>query len=221
MRTIKILSLLPALVVLPLAAQSSQAPAQTANSAGQAAARPAVQKPKETAASIQKQIRALMLRDVRLPSLSPARLTSITDAMQKDFVDFKFPDRLSDLKTFPTPMYLRALAKQLNALLKDPEVEEATGISLQWYNKVGQDFVALYKPLNAIYQARKRMNSLHYASDVREYRKQAEILEKTLKRPIRIPSSQLEQLRDRNIVKRKIARQKQIQLLEQKKRTLQ
>ena len=212
MRTIKILSLLPALVVLPLAAQSSRAPAQAANSAGQAAARPAVQKPKETAASIQKQIRALMLRDVRLPSLSPARLTSITDAMQKDFVDFKFPDRLSDLKTFPTPMYLRALAKQLNALLKDPEVEEATGISLQWYNKVGQDFVALYKPLNAIYQARKRMNSLHYASDV---------LEKTLKRPIRIPSSQLEQLRDRNIVKRKIARQKQIQLLEQKKRTLQ
>ena len=81
--------------------------------------------------------------------------------------------------------------------------------------------MALYKPLNAIYQARKRMNSLPYASDVREYRKQAEILEKTLKRPIRIPSSQLEQLRDRNIVKRKIARQKQIQLLEQKKRTLQ
>ena len=32
---------------------------------------------------------------------------------------------------------------------------------------------------------------------------------------------QLEQLKDRNIVKRKIARQKQIQLLEQKKRTLQ
>lgn len=214
MRTIKILSLLPALLVLPLAAQTS-------GSAGQTTVRPTVQKPKETAAAIQQQIRALMLKDPRLPSFSPVRTERITKLMQKEFVEFDFPARLADLKKMPTPLYLRAVAKQYSALLKDPEVEEATGISLQWFNKVGQDFVALYKPLNAIYQARKRMNSLHYASDVREYRKQAEILEKTLKRPIRIPSSQLEQLRDRNIVKRKIARQKQLQLLEQKKRTLQ
>lgn len=214
MRTIKILTILPALLVLPLAAQTS-------GSAGQTTVRPTVQKPKETAAAIQQQIRALMLRDPRLPSFSPVRTERITKLMQKEFVEFDFPARLADLKKMPTPLYLRAVAKQYSDLLKDPEVEEATGISLQWFNKVGQDFVALYKPLNAIYQARKRMNSLHYASDVREYRKQAEILEKTLKRPIRIPSSQLEQLRDRNIVKRKIARQKQIQLLEQKKRTLQ
>ena len=214
MRTIKILMILPALLVLPLAAQTS-------GSAGQTTVRPTVQKPKETAAAIQQQIRALMLKDPRLPSFSPVRTERITKLMQKEFVEFDFPARLADLKKMPTPLYLRAVAKQYSALLKDPEVEEATGISLQWFNKVGQDFVALYKPLNAIYQARKRMNSLHYASDVREYRKQAEILEKTLKRPIRIPSSQLEQLRDRNIVKRKIARQKQIQLLEQKKRTLQ
>lgn len=214
MRTIKILTILPALLVLPLAAQTS-------GSAGQTTVRPTVQKPKETAAAIQQQIRALMLKDPRLPSFSPVRTERITKLMQKEFVEFDFPARLADLKKMPTPLYLRAVAKQYSDLLKDPEVEEATGISLQWFNKVGQDFVALYKPLNAIYQARKRMNSLHYASDVREYRKQAEILEKTLKRPIRIPSSQLEQLRDRNIVKRKIARQKQIQLLEQKKRTLQ
>ena len=214
MRTIKILTILPALLVLPLAAQTS-------GSAGQTTARPTVQKPKETAAAIQQQIRALMLKDPRLPSFSPVRTERITKLMQKEFVEFDFPARLADLKKMPTPLYLRAVAKQYSDLLKDPEVEEATGISLQWYNKVGQDFVALYKPLNAIYQARKRMNSLHYASDVREYRKQAEILEKTLKRPIRLPASQLEQLRDRNIVKRKIARQKQIQLLEQKKRTLQ
>lgn len=214
MRTIKILTILPALLVLPLAAQTS-------GSAGQTTTRPTVQKPKETAATIQQQIRALMLKDPRLPSFSPVRTERITKLMQKEFVEFDFPARLADLKKMPTPLYLRAVAKQYSDLLKDPEVEEATGISLQWFNKVGQDFVALYKPLNAIYQARKRMNSLHYASDVREYRKQAEILEKTLKRPIRIPASQLEQLKDRNIVKRKIARQKQIQLLEQKKRTLQ
>lgn len=220
MQTIKILSILPSLLVLPLAAQTDRAPAQVANPPRRSAPQPTLQQPKETVASIQKQIRVLMSRDVYQPSLSPVRLTSITDAIQKDFVDFAFPDRLSDLKSFPTPMYLRALAKQLNVLLKDPEVEEATGISLQWYNKVGQDFVALYKPLNAIYQARKRMNSLHYASDVWEYRKLAEILKKTLKRPIQIPASQMEQLRDRNTGKRKIARQKQIQLLEQKKRTL-
>lgn len=214
MRTIKILMILPALLVLPLAAQTS-------GSAGQTTVRPTVQKPKETAAAIQQQIRALMLKDPRLPSFSPVRTERITKLMQKEFVEFDFPARLADLKKMPTPLYLRAVAKQYSDLLKDPEVEEATGISLQWFNKVGQDFVALYKPLNAIYQARKRMNSLHYASDVREYRKQAEILEKTLRRPIRIPASQLEQLRDRNIVKRKIARQKQLQLLEQKKRTLQ
>lgn len=214
MRTIKILTILPALLVLPLAAQTS-------GSAGQTTVRPTVQKPKETAAAIQQQIRALMLKDPRLPSFSPVRTERITKLMQKEFVEFDFPARLADLKKMPTPLYLRAVAKQYSDLLKDPEVEEATGISLQWFNKVGQDFVALYKPLNAIYQARKRMNSLHYASDVREYRKQAEILEKTLRRPIRIPASQLEQLKDRNIVKRKIARQKQIQLLEQKKRTLQ
>lgn len=214
MRTIKILTILPALLVLPLAAQTS-------GSAGQTTVRPTVQKPKETAATIQQQIRALMLKDPRLPSFSPVRTERITKLMQKEFVEFDFPARLADLKKMPTPLYLRAVAKQYSDLLKDPEVEEATGISLQWFNKVGQDFVALYKPLNAIYQARKRMNSLHYASDVREYRKQAEILEKTLRRPIRIPASQLEQLRDRNIVKRKIARQKQLQLLEQKKRTLQ
>ncbi len=219
MLTTKMLRIfLPAVLALPLAAQTTT----TAEKSTPPPVKKTVQpQRKETADSIQRQIRALALRDVRLPLFSPARMENITTSMRKDFVEFNFPEQLADLKTFPTPMYLRALAKQFSTLLKDPEVEEATGISLQWYNKVGQDFVALYQPLNAIYQARKTMNTLHYAADLQEYRKRAETLQKTLRRPIRIPASQLEQLRDRNTVKRKLARQRQIQRLEQKRRTLQ
>ena len=94
----------------------------------------------------QKQMRVLLNKDPRVPSFKGKELEKLLKTMREKFVDFSFPADWKTLKgkEIPNPLLLQVTAKKCKKMLDNPELEEATGNQLKWYNAVGSAFVDLY-----------------------------------------------------------------------------
>lgn len=172
-----------------------------------------------TKKAYQKQLRTLMLQNYRVPTYSPAPLNNEIQGIKKLFAEFAFPKTIRELKSMkeaPTDMILLIKSTNYKRLLSSPELEEATGNRLSWYNKIGAALVDLNQPLTAIKKAYMQNDNHLYRMAVNEYQQRAKKLAQIISAPEKLTSSELEKIQAVNTKKRKDALQKKIRELQNK-----
>ena len=170
-----------------------------------------------TKAEYQKQMRVLLNKDPRVPSFKGKELEKLLKTMREKFVDFSFPADWKTLKgkEIPNPLLLQVTAKKYKKMLDNPELEEATGNQLKWYNAVGSAFVDLYASLTIIQKVYMHQNPEAYATAVAEFNKYVQIL-KVLNTPVKVSPKELNSMKSKNTQKRRILLQKQIRELQKR-----
>ena len=171
-----------------------------------------------TKAEYHKQMRVLLNKDPRVPSFKGKELEKLLKTMREKFVDFSFPADWKTLKgkEIPNPLLLQVTAKKYKKMLDNPELEEATGNQLKWYNAVGSAFVDLYASLTIIQKVYMHQNPEAYATAVAEFNKYAQILKKVLNTPVKVSPKELNSMKSKNTQKRRILLQKQIRELQKR-----
>lgn len=173
---------------------------------------------------IDRQLQKVFKQDPRIPFLQLSEVNAILHNLEKYVAERKYPAEVRNFnfsKDFPYPLDLRISINKLNKMLKDRELEEVTGIRLSWFKALEVCMENIYKPLSRIRQAQNVANNAVYRDAVIELTKQLPQLQKLLTQKEKIPASELQTIKNRNIKYRRDAQQKQIRLLQQKKRTLQ
>lgn len=173
---------------------------------------------------IDRQLQKAFKQDPRIPTLRLSEVNTILHNLEKYVAERKYPAEVRNFdfsKDFPYPLDLRISINKLNKMLKDRELEEVTGIRLSWFKALEVCMENIYKPLSRIRQAQNVANNAVYRDAVIELTKQLPQLQKLLTQKEKIPASELQSIKNRNIKYRRDAQQKQIRLLQQKKRTLQ
>ena len=173
---------------------------------------------------IDRQLQKIFKQDPRIPVLQLSEVNAILHNLEKYVAERKYPAEVRNFnfsKDFPYPLDLRININKLNKMLKDRELEEVTGIRLSWFKALEVCMENIYKPLSRIRQAQNVANNAAYRDAVIELTKQLPQLQKLLTQKEKLPASELQTIKNRNIKYRRDAQQKQIRLLQQKKRTLQ
>ena len=163
-------------------------------------------------------------QDPRIPVLQLSEVNAILHNLEKYVAERKYPAEVRNFnfsKDFPYPLDLRISINKLNKMLKDRELEEVTGIRLSWFKALEVCMENIYRPLSRIRQAQNVASNAVYRDAVIELTKQLPQLQKLLTQKEKLPASELQTIKNRNIKYRRDAQQKQIRLLQQKKRTLQ
>ena len=169
---------------------------------------------------LQKEIRMWSKVDPRLAGPDAGKAKQLIERIRKDFVELEFPRKMQNFKLndSSTSLLLQITANNYKRSLAHPDLEEATGIRLSWYNEVGAAFVALYKSLDEVERGAMLGQEKRYVTAVLQYMKLAKRLEKVLDKPEKIPSKELEKIKERNIERRKQEKEKKIYELMRRQR---
>lgn len=173
---------------------------------------------------IDRQLQKAFKQDPRIPVLQLSEVNAILHNLEKYVAERKYPAEVRNFnfsKDFPYPLDLRISINKLNKMLKDRELEEVTGIRLSWFKALEVCMENIYRPLSRIRQAQNVASNAVYRDAVIELTKQLPQLQKLLTQKEKLPASELQTIKNRNIKYRRDAQQKQIRFLQQKKRTLQ
>lgn len=173
---------------------------------------------------IDRQLQKAFKQDPRIPVLQLSEVNAILHNLEKYVAERKYPAEVRNFnfsKDFPYPLDLRISINKLNKILKDRELEEVTGIRLSWFKALEVCMENIYRPLSRIRQAQNVASNAVYRDAVIELTKQLPQLQKLLTQKEKLPASELQTIKNRNIKYRRDAQQKQIRFLQQKKRTLQ
>ena len=168
----------------------------------------------------QKEINYLMKKDPRMPESSATKAKRLLDSIRKNYVEREFPRKMRDFHPGDsnTASGLQVVANIYKKSLSHPDLEEATGIRLSWYNEAGAAFVALYQYLDAVERAVMMGQERGYTFAAVKYLELAKKLGKILDRPEKIPSSELAKLKEANTERRKQEIRKRINELMRQRR---
>lgn len=171
------------------------------------------------AADPQQLIRGLMRIDPRMPGNGAGEIQRRIEYIRKNYVEREFPRKVQAFRkgSTNTASGLRATAFAYKKNLSHPDLEEATGIRLEWYNRVGTAFVALYESLESVERGAMMHDSKRYTAAALRYKALVQELAKILEKPEKIPSRELEKLKEKNTARRKREIQKKIDELLRKK----
>ena len=168
---------------------------------------------------LQKEIRMWSRRDPRLADPNAGEAKRILDQIRKDFVEREFPRKMQNYKAGSgSSLLLQVKANAYKRSLSNPDLEEATGIRLSWYNEAGAAFVALYHSLDEIERAISLEQEKRYVTAAVKYMKLAKILENILDKPEKIPSGELDKIKETNTERRKLENRKRINELMRQRR---
>lgn len=168
----------------------------------------------------QQEIRKWMKVDPRFAGPNAAEAKHLIDRIKNDFVEREFPRKMENFKAGSgSALLLQITANAYKKSLSHPDLEEATGIRLSWYNKVGAAFVALYHSLDEVERGIALGQEKRYRAAAIKYMELAKILEKILDKPEKIPSKELEKIKEANMLRRKREIQKKINELMRQRRT--
>lgn len=173
---------------------------------------------------LQRQIKRLWSTDTRMPAFPGERMNAILDYAKEKLVKYEFPKNVQDFSktnTLPTPLRLRITLQEFKKNISSFELEEATEKRSAWFNNVGTAIQKLSHSVVSLRAAAAKKDSALYQKAVIGYKQEAKRLETLLSHPQKITSEELEKIRVRNTAIRRRNLQKQIQILEQKRRTLQ
>ena len=168
-----------------------------------------------------KRMRYLLGRDPRTSELTPAHVNSAVNRIQNLFVKKEFPDSIRDAssKTRAGAVHLRMIHQSLQRMIKHPDLEEVSGNRRTWFAKIGTDLQALAQPLSEMDAAFSTQDNNRYLNARKNYETAVKQLEQTLKKPIKVPARELAAMKTKNMQRRKIEIQREIQELNRKRRT--
>ena len=206
----------PFLLFLLLAAVCAEVYSQTG--------RPQQQKTSQNAVSqdaYMKRMRYLLGRDPQTSELTPAHVNSAINRIQNLFIKKEFPNSIRDssAKTRVGATHLRMILQSLQKMIKHPDLEEVSGNRRTWFAKIGTDLQTLARPLSEMDIAFSTQDNNRYLNARKNYDLAVKQLEETLKKPIKVPSRELAAMKTKNIQRRKIEIQREIQELNKKRRT--
>ena len=184
----------------------------------------AAQTIQEQRKQIDRKIQAVLKRDPRIPTIQEYELNAILQSIEKYTIERKFPANVRNFqfsRDFPYPLNLQLNINKLKNFIKDRELEEVTGIRLSWFQALEACMQNIYKPLSRIREAQNVLSTSMYKDAVVDFAKQVEPLKRLLAQKTKIPAEELQEIKNRNIKYRRALQQKQIRLLQQKKRALQ
>lgn len=166
-------------------------------------------------------MRYLLGRDPRTSELTPAHVNSAINRIQNLFVKKEFPDSIRDAssKTRVGAVHLRMIHQSLLRMIKHPDLEEVSGNRRTWFAKIGTGLQALAQPLSEMDAAFSTQDNNRYLNARKNYETAVKQLEQTLKKPIKVPARELAAMKTKNIQRRKIEIQREIQELNRKRRT--
>lgn len=168
----------------------------------------------------QMEIKNLMRRDPRLPGPGAGNAKQKIEFIRKNFVTRSFPRKVQSFRkgSYDTASILQSIAISFKKDLSHPDLEEATEISLSWYNQVGTAFVALYQYLDEVERAAMKRQEKQYLTAALKYMELAKKLGKILDKPEKIPSGELDKIKEKNTERRKLEIRKKINELMRQRR---
>lgn len=171
--------------------------------------------------TIDEQIRILYRKDPRISDFPVARFNNIMAEIKSVFAEGKISNELpkSGDSNRLKASSLKFMLKSFQQMLSHPDLEEVTGKRLRWFVKIGKALNTYSAIVNRMEYAYMGGNADLYKNAVNEFSQNNGPLKELLKKPEKIPASQLEAIKTKNIQRRKMEIQKQIRLLDQKRRT--
>ncbi len=165
-------------------------------------------------------MRYLLNRDPRTSELTPAQVNNAINRIQNVFIKKEFPDSIRDTsRTRVGASHLRMIAQTFQQMVRHPDLEEVSGNRRSWYRKIGQDLLLLAPSLAEMDRAFTTQDNDRYLNARKEYETAVKQLEQTLKKPVKVPARELTAMKVKNIQRRKIEIQKEIQEMNKKRRT--
>ena len=160
----------------------------------------------------QKEINYLMRKDPRMPGYNAGMAKQLLDSIRENYVNREFPRKIQNFRhdSSKTAAGLRAVANLYKKSLSHPDLEEATGIRLSWYNEAGAAFVALYQYLDEVERGVMMGQEKRYVMSALKYMELAKKLGKILDKPEKIPSGELDKIKEKNTERRKLEIRKRI-----------
>ncbi len=176
---------------------------------------------REKQLTIDEQIRILYRKDPRISDFPAARFNNIMAEIKSVFAEGKISNELpkSGDSNRLKASSLKFMLKSFQQMLSHPDLEEVTGKRLRWFVKIGKALNTYSAIVNKMEYAYMGGNADLYKNAVNEFSQNNGPLKELLKKPEKIPASQLEAIKAKNIQRRKMEIQKQIRLLDQKRRT--
>lgn len=171
--------------------------------------------------SINEQIRILYQKDPRISDFPASRFNNVMEEIKTVFAGSKISKELPKNEG-PKRLKASSLKFMMNSykqMISHPDLEEVTGKRLRWYVKIGKalnSYLAIVQKMDYAYMGG---NAELYKAAVNEFSQNNGPLNELLKKPEKIPASQMEAIKAKNIQRRKAEIQKQIRLLDQKRRT--
>ena len=155
--------------------------------------------------------------DPKDPRLKREVATKKLETIYKTFVTAEVPQTLDEYvekKTsqLPTHSLILVHARDFKSLVANPELQEVTGYSLQWFRKVGNAVVALDGHHTKIMDMVVARRSKGYAEAYHFYRLAVEDLEKLLRNPEKLSPTELRKIKNANT----LARKRQYDLLDRR-----
>ena len=166
-------------------------------------------------------MRYLLSRDPRTSDLTPAHVNSAINRIQNLFIKNDLPASIRDAssKTRVGATHLRMILQSLQKMIKHPDLEEVSGNRRTWFAQVAADLQTLAPALSEMDRAFSTQHNERYVKARKSYESALPKLEATLKKPIKVPSRELASMKTKNIQRRKIEIQREIQELNKKRRT--
>ena len=155
-----------------------------------------------------------------MPSYNAGMAKQLLDSIRENYVDREFPRKIQNFRhdSSKTAAGLRAVANLYKKSLSHPDLEEATGIRLSWYNEAGAAFVALYQYLDEVERGVMMGQEKRYQMSALKYMELAKKLGKILDKPEKIPSGELAKIKEVNTERRKQEIRKRINELMRQRR---
>ncbi len=171
--------------------------------------------------TIEEQIRILYRKDPRISDFPAARFNNIMEEIKSVFAEGKISSELpkSGDSNRLKASSLKFMLKSFQQMLSHPDLEEVTGKRRRWFVKIGKALTTYSAIVNKMEYAYMGGNAELYKTAADEFSQNNGPLKELLKKPEKIPASQLEAIKSKNILRRKMEIQKQIRLLDQKRRT--
>ncbi len=170
--------------------------------------------------TIDEQIRILYRKDPRISDFPAGRFNNIMEEIKSVFAEGKISNELpkSGDSNRLKASSLKFMLKSFQQMLSHPDLEEVTGKRLRWFIKIGKALNTYSAIVDKMEYAYMGGNAELYKSAATEFSQNNGPLKELLKKPEKIPASQLEAIKAKNIQRRKMEIQKQIRLLDQKRR---